>query len=271
MLAALMFTGVANAAHLKSETTAAWDDYLQTAQANLQERIAPGGTFLWTFETPERAAKVHAGEIVVAPSPGPNPRKVPHGLIHHWLGAMFLPDLTIEQVLNVTRNYDRYKEYYQPYVIESKAIARDDASDQFSMQIMNKAFFVKSALDADYQASIVRLDEHRLYTISRTTRVQEIEEYRQAGEHRMPEGEGRGFIWKLFSISRFEQRDGGVYVELEGIALSREIPVAARLWVDPIVRRVSRNSLLISLQQTEHAVHGNPPLVEAGAGRATSN
>jgi hypothetical protein len=259
LLAALIITCAANAAHLKSETTAAWDDYLQTAQANLQERIAPGGTFLWALETPERAAKVHAGEIIVAPSPGPNPKKVPHGLIHHWLGAMFLPDLTIEQVLDVTRNYDRYKEYYQPYVIESKAIAREDASDQFSMQIMNKAFFVKSALDADYQASIVRLDEHRVYAISRTTRVQEIEEFHQAGEHKMPEGEGRGFIWKLFSISRFEQRDAGVYVELEGIALSREIPVAARIWVDPIVRRVSRNSLLISLQQTGHAVRGNPP------------
>jgi len=50
------------------------------------------------------------------------------------------------------------------------------------------------------------------------------------------------------STARFEERDGGVYVELEAIALSRDVPV--RWIVNPIVRRVSRNSMLLSLQQT---------------------
>jgi hypothetical protein len=61
----------------------------------------------------------------------------------------------------------------------------------------------------------------------------------------------------LFSIIRLEQNDGGVYVEMEAIALSREIPGAVRLIVDPIVRRVSHNSILTSIQQTEEAVRGN--------------
>jgi hypothetical protein len=257
-LAALLFTAAANAANLKSETAAAWDEYVGTAQAQLQQRIAPDGNFLWVLENPERAARVRAGEILVAPATEHMPKKVHGGLIHHWIGAMFLPDLTLDQVLDVTRNYDRYKDFYQPYVIDSKSVARDDANDRFSMQIMNKAFFLKSALDADYQATYARLDERRVYIVSRTTRVQEIEEYRRPGEHRMPEGEGRGYIWKLFSVARFEQRDAGVYLELEAMALSREIPVPARVLVDPIVRRVSRNSLLISLQQTERAVHGKP-------------
>jgi hypothetical protein len=116
-------------------------------------------------------------------------------------------------------------------------------------------------LDADYQATTVRLDAHRFYSISRSTRVQEIEDYGQAGEHIVPEGEGGGYIWKLFSIARFAGQDGGVYIEFEAIALSRDIPVAARPFVDPVVRRISRNSLLTSLQQTEQALRGNPALV----------
>ena len=191
---------------------------------------------------------------MVAPAPGPNPKNVPGGLIHHWIGAVFLPDVNIDQVVHVTRDYDRYKDYYQPFVIESKALAVDDEYGHFTMRILNKALFLKIALDADYQANYSRLDENRIYSISRTTRVQEIQGLGETGEHSIPEGLGGGYIWKLFSIARFEQRYGGVYVELEAIALSREVPMAARFFADPIVRRVSRNSMLISLQQTRDAL-----------------
>ena len=45
-----------------------------------------------------------------------------------------------------------------------------------------------------------------------------------------------------------------MYVEVEAIALSRDIPVSLRWLVDPIVRRISRSSLVTSLQQTGDAV-----------------
>ena len=60
------------------------------------------------------------------------------------------------------------------------------------------------------------------------------------------EGHGTGIIWRLYSITRYQERDGGVYVELEAIALSRDIPGGLRWIVEPIVRRVSRSSLVAS-------------------------
>ena len=270
LLAALVFPVVVNGATLRSETIAAWNKYLQTANVNLQDRVRTGGSFLWTSENGQRAAKVRAGEIVVAPTPGQNPKKVPGGLIHHWIGAAFMPNVRLDDLLAVTRAYDHYKEFYRPSVIQSKLIASNGSEDRFSMLLMNKALFMKMALDADYEATNVRLDDRRYYTISRTTRVQEIEELGQRGEHRVPEGEGGGYIWKLYSIARFEQRDGGVYVELEAIALSRDIPALLRLLVDPIVQRVSRNSLLTSLQQTEQAVRGSLASASKSANLAAS-
>lgn len=255
LIAAFLLALPANAANLKPETVSAWNNYVDQAQADLQRRIQPGGCFLWTMENADRAERVHAGEIVVAPAPGPDPKNVPGGLIHHWVGAIFIPNRTIEQLVNVTRNYDRYKDYYQPSVIESRTVASGDANDEFSMRIMNKALFLKVALDADYRVTYVRVDENKIYSISRTTRLQEIDGYGGAREHVIPEGEGLGYIWKLVSIARMEQRDGGVYLELEGIALSREIPLAARFLADPIVRRVSRNSMLVSLRETREALH----------------
>jgi hypothetical protein len=256
LVAAMLLPVRAHAANLKAETVAAWDEYIQSVNVTLQDRVRPGGSFLWTYDEPERIAKVHRGEIVVAPAPGPSPRKVPGGLIHHWIAAAFLPDVKLDDILEITEDYDRYKEFYRPSVIASKTVARGDSKDNFSMQVMNKGFFLKTMLDADYQSSNMRLTDRRFYSVSRSTRVQEIEDYGQPSQHRMPEGQGGGYIWKLFSIGRLAQRDGGVYIELEAIALSRDIPAALRFVVDPIVRSVSRNALLTSLAQTEEAVCG---------------
>lgn len=82
-LLVLAFATHANGAKLKPETVLAWDDYLQGVNTVLQNRLDPAGSFLWTFEDDKRAAKVRAGEIVVAPAPGQVPKKVPGGLIHH--------------------------------------------------------------------------------------------------------------------------------------------------------------------------------------------
>ena len=254
LLAAILFPVEVHAANLKAETVAAWEEHVQSVTAALQDRVRSSGTFLWAEQNPNRLAHVHNGDIVVAAAPGPSPRKVPEGLIHHWVAAAFLPNTKLNDVLNVTQDYDRYQEFYQPSVISSKTLARDETDDYFSMRLMNNALFLQTTLDADYQATHVRLNDRRFYSISRSTRVQEIEDYNQPAEHRFPEGEGSGYIWKLFSVVRMEERDEGVYLEMETLALSRDIPSAVRFAVDPIVRRVSRNSMLTSMKQTEAAV-----------------
>jgi hypothetical protein len=244
-LAVLLFPAVANAANLKPETRAAWDDYLRTSDSNLQMRCRPDGSFLWSLENADRADRVRKGEIVVASAAESNPRKVPGGLIHHWVGAMFLRSVKLEDIRAVTRDYDHYKDYYRPSVIDSKAISSAGPEDEFSMVLVEKVFFLKTALEANYHSTLVRLDDRRVYSISRTTNLQEVGESSREGE---------SYIWKLYNITRLEEQDAGVYYEFETIALSREIPGALRLVAEPIVRRVARESILTSLQKTREAV-----------------
>jgi hypothetical protein len=257
LMAMALFPTVSDAATLKPETVADWEDYLHTVNVVLQDRIRPGGNFLWVDEVPERLAKVREGEIVVAPAPGHIPMKVESGLIHHWIGAAFLPNARVDDILEVIRDYDRYKEFYPPSVIVSKVLARSDPDEKFTMQLVNHEFFAKMALDADYRVTNVQLDHDRFYSVARTTRVQQLENYGQPRERMIPEGQGGGYIWKLFSIARLQNRDGGVYIEMETVALSRGIPAAFRVIADPIVRRVSRSAMLTAVKQTEDAVHCN--------------
>jgi hypothetical protein len=262
----LILPGI-QAANLKPETTRAWEEYLQETNIHVQQRLSPGKTFLWMDEVQDRVVKVKANRIVVAPA-GPHiPKKVPSGLIHHWIGVGFMPKLTIRDVLAVLRDYGRYKEFYRPNVIDSKVIdlAPDgsDFKDRFETILINKAFFKKTALDSDYEASYFRLDDHRLYTVSRSTHIREIAEFGAPGQHTLPEDEGTGLIWRLFTVIRFEEREGGLFIEVEAVALSRDIPAAVRVMADPIVRRVSRDALITALKQTEAAVRSSAMLAAA--------
>jgi hypothetical protein len=250
-------------ADLKPETLQRWEEYIQTVDARNQAHLSPGSTFLLSDEIPGQMAKLRAGEIVVTPV-GPHvPLKVPSGLIHDWAAAVFLPGTTLDGILSVVRNYDRYKDFYRPNVIESKRISATDARDQFSMTIMNKSVVAKTALHFEYQTLYTHIDDHRLYSITESTCIREIADYDTASQHVLPEDHGTGLIWRLHSVTRFEERDGGVFIEVEGVALSRDIPVALRWFVDPIVRRISRSSLTTSLRKTETAVRLNSPSIDA--------
>jgi len=239
---------------LKPETVNAWDDYVRCASLRMKDRLNGNGPFLWIDEAPERAAKVRHTEILVAPVDPHVPLKVPSGLIHDWIGAAFIPNASIHDVLSIVRNYARYGEFYRPGVIEAKPIITGEAADEFSMVLMNKTIFSRIALQGDYQTSYVRMGGRRMYSISRTTRMQEIAEYGTAEQHLLPKDEGTGLIWRAYSITRLDERDGGVYIEVEAIILSRDIPPGLRWIADPIVRRVSRTSLTTALRQTRDAV-----------------
>jgi hypothetical protein len=250
----LRFHPSLGAASLKTETKEAFDVYLQAANAAMQARLQPGAHFLWLDDEPGRAEGIRTKGPYIAPI-GPHiPKKVPSGLIHDWLGVGFLPNVKIEDILRILRDYDRYKDIYKPGVIDSISHGTDGVKDLFSLRLANRSVVAKTALDTDCEASYIRVDDRHWYGFSNTTHIQEVDKFGTADQRTLPEDQGTGLIWRLSSITRLEERDGGVYAELEAIALSRDIPAAFRLFVTPIVRRVSRDSLATSLQQTKVAV-----------------
>lgn len=233
------------AATLKEETKAAWDTYLQAANAAMQARLQPGAHFLRLDDEPGRAEVIRTKGPYTAPVGPRIPKKVPSGLIHDWLGVGFVPNVTIEDIVRILRDYDRYKEIYKPGVIESMSNGAGGVKDLFSLRLVNKSVVAKTALDTDCGASYFRVNDGHWYGISNTTHIREVNKFGTPDQRILREDHGTGLIWRLSSITCLEERDGGVYAESEAIALSRDIPAAFRLFVTPIVRRVSRESLLL--------------------------
>jgi hypothetical protein len=269
MLFVLLVPATSKAMELKEQTVQAWETYVRAANARVEERASGRSPFLWVDEKPERVQRVRAGEILVAPVDSDNPHKVPHGLIHDWIGAMFLPNAKLDDVMGVLHDYDHYKDFYKPLVVKSKLLERTQDHEKVTLLMMQKAFSVTAAVETENEVLIVRPDANRAYNLSNSVRVQEIADCGQSGEHALPEGQGPGYVWREFSVSRLEQRDGGVYVEIETIAMSRGIPVMLRWMIKPLVENLPRKIMLSTLTDTRDAVNQAAKAVPPTAQTAT--
>jgi len=243
-----------NAEQLGDETVRAWQQYLNGAQARMQSRLDPSGTFMWLDDQPGRRVQVKQGKILVAPVALPGGQPVPNGLIHDWIGAAFIPNTTIQQFHAVIDDYNQYQQIYRPTVVASHTISRSGGADSYAMRLLHKTTFLSWAVDTQDRVQTFPLDADRAYAISQSLSIREIRNYGKPDEYELSPGQGDGLIWRLCSISRYQERDGGVYVELEVIALTRDIPASLHWLVAPLVAKMSRNSLLASLTQTRSAV-----------------
>ena len=147
-LIAVLLPVTGKAASLEPGTLKAWEEYIDSAKVRMEQRLSPANGFLWVDEEPARLARVQAGEIIVLPVGPQNPKRVPSGLIHDWVGATFIAGATLNDVLQVVRDYGQYKDLYQPSVVDSKAIDTGETKDRFSMLLIHKATFLKTAFDA---------------------------------------------------------------------------------------------------------------------------
>ena len=267
-VALVSLSQLAVAADLEPETIAAWDKYVKGINARIQKPVSPGAPFLLTDQVPGQAAKLRAGEIVTAPAGPQMPLRVPRGLIHDWAGASFIPNARLDDVLRILKDYERYKLFYNPHVIDSELIASEPPEDRFSMLMINKAVISQFALRGAFRSSYARVNDQRYFVTAEATHLQEVANYGTPTQHLLPENEGMGLIWRLYSVARLEERDGGVYMDLEVVALSRDIPASVRWLVAPIVRRVSRSSLAVSLRQTEDAVRFGASVIAGAPGVA---
>jgi hypothetical protein len=226
---------------LKPATLKAWESYVERAEARVEN--AP----------PIKLSSVRSSAVTVEPAVGAGTVPVADGLIHDWIGKTFVPNATVAQLQAVIHDYDHYKDIYAPTVIDSKAIDVGDEKETFSMAWFRKVLSITTGLDAEYSnTQIARAG--RGYVITRSTRIREIRNLGRVSEQKLPEDTGSGYIWRICSILRYEQADGGVYLGLEAMVLSRDIPHAVRWVASPIVNRLSRNSVAATLAQTSEAV-----------------
>jgi len=132
MLLAAVASPVA-AAELKSNTVQAFDRYTRLTEERINGELRDGRPFLWVDVMPEGRrgtlySRLRQGQIVMDRlETRENGREidVPDGLIHHWIGIVFIPGATLQQTVTLLQDYNNHYKIYKPEVIGSKLLGRD--------------------------------------------------------------------------------------------------------------------------------------------------
>ena len=227
----------------------------------MQGELAPGGVFLWVDGLPEPRrgeayARLQRGEVISARLQTADPSghsSTPGALIHHWVGTVFIPGVSLAQVLAVVQDYDRHAEYYKPEVAQSKKV--EHAGEDFKVHYrLRKKKIITIILDTDYDVHRHSLDAARAYSNSLSTRIAQVENAGEPDEHELPPGKDGGYLWRLNSYWRYFDSGRGVYVQCEAVSLTRDIPAGLNWLVGSFVESVPKESLEFTLQSTRSAV-----------------
>lgn len=232
---------------LKKQTELAFGQYIQAAESRLDRQLSQG-QFLWVDAAPERIRRVRNGEILIEPKEAKGGASIPDGLIHDWIGAVFIPGATLPKTLALVQDYNNHKNIYKPEVRDSKLLAKNGNDYQVYLRLLKKKVLTV-VLNTYHNVHYVPLDARRWYSRSYSTRIAEVDDGQE-----LPPGDDHGFLWKLDSFWRFEEREGGVYVECEAISLTRSVPTGLGWLINPIIQSLPRESLANTLRETRDAL-----------------
>lgn len=247
----------ANQVQLDPQTLAAFDAYIHQVETESKHPEQESALFLWSDADSERARQVRAGQVLAQFWSGRGPVKVPSGLIHDWIAAAFIPESTIPEILGVIQDYDNHKNIYKPEVLDSKLISRQDDDFQIYLRLLKKKI-ITVVLDTDHEVHYRPAGPNRWVCWSRTTRVAEVEHAGGGDERVLPPDTGYGFLWRLYSYWRFEQRDADVVVECRAISLTRNVPTGLGWAIEPIIQKLPKDSLIHTLEATQQALNTRP-------------
>ena len=243
---------LASATELKPQTVAAFDRYVRTVEARIDGRLH-GPQFLWADDSPARLKALREGQVVVEPVVGQGDVDVAGGLVHDWIGAAFVPGATLDRVLATVQDYDRDKVTHRPEVIDSKLLSRDGNHFHIYLRLMKKKVLTV-VLNTEHDVVYSAIDGTRCHSRSYSTRIAEVVDPGKSSEREQPVGNDHGFLWRLNSYWRFEERDGGVYIECQAVSLTRDVPTGLGWLIEPIVRQLPAESLMNTLRSTRNAI-----------------
>ena len=214
LLPALLFL-----AAVSPETAAKYDDYVRAIDARPVD---------WAWSDQVQGGTVDLGEA----------------LIHDWSGSTFIPGVKLGDVVSFLQDYPSHKDYYKPEVVDTRLISHH-GDDWVIHYRLVKHYILNIVLDVDQTVHYTPISPTRMGSRSDATRIVDV--------HARP-GHDHGFLWRMDTWWRLEEKDGGVYVGCRIVSLSRSPPWGLGWLINPIIRTLPRDSLARLLAATKSAV-----------------
>lgn len=239
---------------LQPKALAAFDRYVTATEARIDTELNGQKPFLWlNRQLPaakaDATARLNRGEVVserLETWENGKKLKADGGMIHHWIGSVLLPGVSLAKARAVVESYDQYPRVLGP-MVQSASISNRTGSD-FVVKMRTKVEKVITVvMDADYHIAYRTIGPAQLYTKSVTRKIFEVQSAGQKSEKLIPGDESGGFMWRLNTYCSFEQVREGTIEQCESVSLTRSIPFGFGFIVGPFVNGIPRETLAFTL------------------------
>ena len=239
----------AGAAEPSAAALAGFNSYIAKVEARLAQEHGSASTFLATEDT----SRLHRGDPVVEELTPAGGKGLPGAMLHDWRGTAFVPGATAADFERVMEDFSAYPRYYAPQVVSARVLDHQGNHFEVLMRVRQQ-HVITVVMDTTYDVTFARLDAGHGYSISRSTRVDEIASPGGRNEHALSAGDNHGFLWRMNTYWSYEERDGGLLIQIESVSLTRSIPTGLGWAVGPFIESVPRDSLAFTLEATGRAL-----------------
>jgi hypothetical protein len=243
-------TPVAWANGPSAAATTGFEGYVSRLEAQLAQQHRSQQNFV---TLPADAARLKGGELVIDKATPDGGAEMQDGMLHDWRGTAFVPGAKAADLEKLLQDYNAYPQRYAPDVVSARVIKQDGNRFQIMMRVRQK-HVITVVMDTAYDVAFSRMDAQHGFSTSHSTRIDEIEDAGTSHEHSMDPKDEHGFLWRLNTYWSYEERDGGLYMQIESVSLTRTIPKGLGWAVGPFVESVPRESLEFTLRATRDAL-----------------
>jgi hypothetical protein len=245
---------------LRPTTVEAFEKYLATAEAQNISSLK-NGPFLWIdglslAERSDALQKLKAGEVLMrrlSVDPNGNNVNVPGGMIHDWEGLIFVPGVKIDDVLKILQDYNDQALFYSPDVEKARIESRNGNEFKVFLRFRRQKV-VTVVLNTEHDINYFRDSDTRAHSRSSATRIAQVDDPGSPKEKEKTPGDDDGYLWRMETWWRLEERDGGVYVQNQAVTLTRDIPTGLGWLIEPFITKIPKETLEFTLQATRAAV-----------------
>ncbi|MGD0733599.1 MAG: hypothetical protein ABR976_00565 [Terracidiphilus sp.] len=168
-------------------------------------------------------------------------------MVHHWRGTAFAPGATAADFERLMKDFDAYPRRFAPQVVSARVLAQQGDGFRAVMRVRQK-HVITVVMDTTYDITFARLDGQHGSSIARSTKIDEVEGAGTKSERVLSGAEEHGFLWRLNTYWSYEERDGGLYMQIESVSLTRAVPRGLGWLVGPFVESVPRESMEFTLR-----------------------
>jgi hypothetical protein len=226
---------------------ASFNAYTHAVESRLAQQHRSPETFLAAHEiTQPHPADLLIEKLTEKLTP-PASTPLSGAMLHHWRATAFAPGATAAGFERLLRDFSAYPQVFAPQVLHARAIEQPGGKLQATLRVRQR-HVLTVVLDATYDVAFGRLDARHGYSLSRSLRIAEIEGAGTPTERALSPAEEHGFLWRLNTYWSYEERDGGLYLQIEAVSLTRAIPRGLGWAVGPYVESIPRESLEFTLR-----------------------